>query len=137
MRVFLDTNVLVSAFATRGLCADVLRHVLAEHVLLTGEVNLAEMRRVLRLRLRVPGETVDAIENFLRDQVIVPRPKETVDIAVRDPDDAWVLASAIAGKADVLVTGDRDLLELAGRAPVRILDARGFWEHLRRRGRTP
>ena len=136
MRVFLDTNVLVSAFATRGLCADVLRHVLAEHELLTGEVNLAEMRRVLRLRLRVPGETVDAIENLLRDQVVVPRPRKAVDIAVRDPDDAWVLASAVAGKADVLVTGDRDLLELAGRAPVRILDARGFWEYLRRRGRT-
>ncbi len=136
MRVFLDTNVLVSAFATRGLCADVLRHVLAEHELLTGEVNLAEMRRVLRVRFRVPRATVDAIENLLRDQVVVPRPKETVGIAVRDPDDAWVLASAIVGKADVLVTGDRDLLDLAGRVPVRILDARGFWEHLRRRGRN-
>ena len=135
MRVFLDTNVLVSAFATRGLCADVVRHVLAEHELLTGEVNLAEIRRVLRLRLRIPDEMVDAIEHLLRDQVIVPRPRKTLVIAVRDPDDAWVLASAVAGKADVLVTGDRDLLELAGRAPVRILDARGFWEHLRRRGR--
>ncbi len=136
MRVFLDTNVLVSAFATRGLCADVVRHVLAEHELLTGEFNLAEMRRVLRVRFRVPGATVDAIEKLIRGQVVVPRPRETVDIAVRDPDDAWVLASAVAGKADVLVTGDRDLLELAGRAPLRILDARGFWEHLRRRGRT-
>lgn len=38
MRVFLDTNVLVSAFATRGLCADLMRHVLAEHDLITGEV---------------------------------------------------------------------------------------------------
>jgi predicted nucleic acid-binding protein len=48
LRGFLDTNVLVSAFATRGLCADVLRHVLTEHELLTGEVVLAELRRALR-----------------------------------------------------------------------------------------
>ncbi len=136
MRVFLDTNVLVSAFATRGLCADVVRHVLGEHELLTGEVNLAEMRRVLRVRFRVPGATVDAIENLLRDKVVVARPRNILEIAVRNPDDAWVLASAVSGKADVLVAGNRDLLELAGRAQVRILDARGFWEHLRRRGRT-
>ena len=47
MRVFLDTNVLVSAFATRGLCADVLRLILAEHTLVTGEVVLRELRRAL------------------------------------------------------------------------------------------
>jgi putative PIN family toxin of toxin-antitoxin system len=136
VRVFLDTNVLVSAFAARGLCADVVRHVLAEHELLTGEVNLAELRRVLRRRLGAPADTVEAIERLLRDQVVVPRPKRPVDIAVRDPDDAWVLASAVAGKADVLVTGDRDLLDLVGRAPVQILDARGFWELVRRRSRA-
>jgi predicted nucleic acid-binding protein len=47
VRVCLDTNVLVAAFATRGLCADVLRTVLAEHDLVVGEVILAELRRVL------------------------------------------------------------------------------------------
>ena len=40
MRVFLDTNVLVSALTTRGLAADVFRLALSEHELLTGEVNL-------------------------------------------------------------------------------------------------
>tara|TARA_Y100000590_G_C15710915_1_gene1010249 strand:+ start:1307 stop:1432 length:126 start_codon:yes stop_codon:yes gene_type:complete len=40
MKVFLDTNVLVSAFATRGLCADVMRVILTEHELLIGEVVL-------------------------------------------------------------------------------------------------
>ncbi len=47
MRVFLDTNVLVSAFATRGLSADVFRRALAEHMLLTGEVVLRDLRLVL------------------------------------------------------------------------------------------
>lgn len=48
MKVFLDTNVLVSAFMARGLCADLFRYVLAEHEVLTGEVNLVEFRRILR-----------------------------------------------------------------------------------------
>ena len=136
MRVYLDTNVLVSAFATRGLCADVFRHVLTEHDLLTGEVNLTELRRVLRRRFRVPAPTVAAIEELLRGQEVVPRPRKPYSVPVRDPDDVWVLASAIAGKADVLVTGDNDLLELSGKVPVRILDARGFWQHIRRKRRS-
>lgn len=134
MRVFLDTNVLASAFATRGLCADVLRLVVAEHRLVTGEVNLAELRRVLREKMGVPVDTVAELEAFLRDHEVVPRPAETLDLAVRDPDDAWVLASAVAGTADVLVTGDTDLLELGDQAPLPILGPRAFWELARHRG---
>ncbi|MFB3909765.1 MAG: putative toxin-antitoxin system toxin component, PIN family [Candidatus Eisenbacteria bacterium] len=136
MRVFLDTNVLVSAFATRGLCADVMRHVLAEHVLITGEVVLRELRRVLRSKLKLPAETVEAIEELLREGEVVPKPRRPSDVPVRDPDDRWVLASAMAGHADVLVTGDSDLLELGARAPFPIVDPRSFWLLVRRHPRT-
>lgn len=132
MRVFLDTNVLVSAFATRGLCADVMRDVLAEHVLVTGDFVLQELRRVLRVRLKLPLDTVEGIEGFLREQEVVPKPKAPLGLEVRDPDDRWVLASAVAGRADVLVTGDRDLLELGAKAPLLIVDPRGFWTLLRK-----
>ena len=131
MRVFLDTNVLVSAFATRGLCADVFRQVLAEHTLVTGEVVLRELRRALRTRLKLPTEIVDSIDAFLRENEVVPKPPEPADVVVRDPDDQWVLATALAGRADLLVTGDHDLLELGSRAPLRIVDPRGFWTLLR------
>jgi hypothetical protein len=47
LRVFLDTNVLVAAFATRGLCADVLRLVLVHHELVTSAVVVAELQRAL------------------------------------------------------------------------------------------
>ena len=54
-----------------------------------------------------------------------------LDVVIRDAADAVVLAEAVAAEVDVLVTGDRDLLEIATIAPVRILDLRGFWEELR------
>ena len=47
MRVFFDTNVLVSAFLARGLCADLLRLVLSEHTLVCSELVLAELSAVL------------------------------------------------------------------------------------------
>lgn len=131
MRVFLDTNVLVSAFATRGLSADVVRHVLAEHTLITGEVVLGELRRVLHQKLKLPSRTILDIDRFFREHEVIPKPEAPVAIALRDPDDKWVLASALAAKADVLITGDRDLLDLGSRAPLRILDPRGFWSFVR------
>ena len=68
MRVFLDTNVLVSAFATRGVCADVLRVVLAEHTLVMGEVVLQELKRVLVKRIGLPPGAIKEIDEFLREQ---------------------------------------------------------------------
>lgn len=131
MKIFFDTNVLISAFATRGLCADLYRLVAAEHDLVTGEVNLAELRRILRTKFRAPAAAIKETEEALRQNTIVAKPKRPLDVEVRDPDDAWVLASAVAGKADVLVTGDQDLLTIAADAPLRIANPRQLWELLR------
>jgi uncharacterized protein len=131
MRIFFDTNVLASALATRGLCADLYRVVVAEHELLTGEVNLSELRRVLRERFHVPAAVVKDTELALRQNTIVPVPERILAVKVRDPDDAWVLASAVAGSADALVTGDKDLLSIAKQAPLTILAPRQLWELLR------
>lgn len=132
MRIYLDTNVLVSAYAARGICADLVRFILAEHELVTGEVNLVERRRVLRDRFRASRDQVVAVESELRAQVIVPRPAQPSSISVRDADDRWVLASAITGDADLLVTGDQDLLVVADQSPIPIVDPRGCWDRLRR-----
>jgi putative PIN family toxin of toxin-antitoxin system len=129
--VFLDTNVLAAAFATRGLCADLVRYVLTEHQLITGDVVLDELNDVLVDRFKLPLSTTKEILDLLRGQEVVPKPKEAASVPVRDADDAWILASALEGRCDVLVTGDLDLLEIADVAPLRILSPRGFWEFLR------
>lgn len=129
--MFVDTNVLVAAFATRGLCADVLRYILADHELVTGEVVLAELGRALRRRLKVPPPTVAAILELLREHEVVPKPKAPSDLPIRDPDDRWILASAVEAKADVLVTGDADLLDVAASAPLPVLTPRAFWDFVR------
>ena len=133
MRVFLDTNVLVAAFATRGLCADVMRVVLTEHQFITGEIVLTELRKALSRRIKLPTATIEDILALIREQEVVLRPRKPSDLPIRDPDDRWILASALAGRADVLVTGDRDLLDIADKAPLPVLDPRAFWDLLSRR----
>ena len=127
MRVCLDTNVLVAALATRGLAADVFRLTLAEHDLLVPDVVLVELRRVLRTKFKMPATRLNEIETFLREHEVIAKPARLLDLKVRDPADAWVLASAVAGHANVLVTGDKDLLVLGTDAPLPILDPRAFW----------
>lgn len=136
MRVCLDTNVLVAAFATRGLCSDVLRTVLTEHELILGEVILAEFRRVLKLKLKVPDERIESALSVFTAVEIVAKPDKPDPLPVRDRQDRWILATAMAGNAEVLVTGDADLLDLAAEAPLPILTPRAFWDMLRRSRRT-
>lgn len=140
MRVLLDTNVLVSALATRGLCADLFRLVVAEHDLIVGEVVLEELRGVLSAKFRVPPERIAEVEELLRTHEVAVRPDAPDEVTVRDVDDAWVLATARAAKVEVLVTGDEDLLAVTGRLPFRILSPRAFWGEVRdgaRQGRVP
>jgi len=137
VRVFLDTNVLVSAFATRGLCADLLQVVLADHRLIVGETVVDELRQILRRKLRLPSAAIEELDAFLRQHAEVVANTPRVQVRLRDATDLPVLAEAVAGTADVMVTGDADLLVAADRSPVPILAPRAFWELLRAQSGPP
>ena len=99
VRVFLDTNVLVAAFATRGLCADLLRAVLAKHELLSSATVVKELTRTLVEKIRVPEPTVDEIVAFLRSSAVFPDTAAgPPPVAIRDPDDAVILSEAGAAR---------------------------------------
>jgi len=131
VRVYPDTNVLISAMATRGLCADLLQVILADHQLVVGETVLTEVARVLDRKLHLPPKAIAAWEGFLRRQGEVIPAVPPLSFKLRDAADRAILAEAVAGRADVLVTGDQDLLIVAPRAPIRIRSPREFWEQLR------
>lgn len=108
---------------------------MAEHELILGEAVLTELKRVLRKKMRVPGVVINEFEALLRrESTVVPKAKAYV-VAIRDKSDIPVLSEAIAGNAKILITGDRDLLDIAEQLPLQILTPRAWWEQLRRDGR--
>ncbi|TVR14091.1 MAG: putative toxin-antitoxin system toxin component, PIN family [Balneolaceae bacterium] len=132
MKIFADTNVLISAFTARGLCADLFEIILADHHLMTGEYVLKELERVLSTKLYLPEQKIDAVVQFLRNHHVEPVPETASEYNVRDDDDRWVLESAIRAKADILVTGDKDLLIISKEVKeLKIISPRGFWEILK------
>lgn len=131
MRVFLDTNVLASAFGTRGLCTDLFRLVVAEQDLIIGAVVVEELRRVLTTKFRMSAERASEVIDLLRGYEVVDRPQAPDPVKVRDASDRWIVASARLGGVDVLVTGDQDLLAIASQVPFRLVSPRAFWDELR------
>ena len=85
----------------------------------------------LRKKIKLPKKTIDEIEALLRESVVVKKPKKHLGLKITEPDAEWVVASAVAGRAEVLVTGDAVVLKIAKRAPLPILNPRGLWDLLR------
>ncbi|MBI4230900.1 MAG: putative toxin-antitoxin system toxin component, PIN family [Planctomycetes bacterium] len=132
MRVVLDANVLIAAFATRGLCHDVLETALARHEAVTSEPILEEVCGKLRGKIRVPAPIVGEIRSFLLENLEQVEPLPVEPSACRDPGDLAVLGTAAAAHADAIVTGDKDLLVLGSFGTCRIVTPRQFWEAARR-----
>jgi len=130
MRVFLDTNVIISATATRGLCADVFREVLLSHELIVSEPLLTEVRRVLSAKFGADAEMIESVIRILEQDTIFSQPLDLPDVTIRDRDDLPILASALAGRAEVLVTGDKELLTLGSIYNLEIISPRQFWEKI-------
>ena len=131
MKVFLDTNVLVSAMATRGLCADVLREVLTSHQLVVSVPLFNELKRVLRQKLQIPRELIDNAIEVLQQDAHFATPSKLSGVNIRDKDDLIILSSALNGNADLLVTGDKELLGLFKIEGMEIVSPRGFWKRMR------
>jgi len=104
MKVFLDTNVIVSATATRGLCADVLRTAIEFHELVVSEHLLAELQRILKDKFRASPNLIADVVRLLLQDTVMAESQPLVDVSLKDTADIAIVSSAIHGGAELLVT---------------------------------
>jgi uncharacterized protein len=127
VRVVLDTNVLIAAYATRGQCFDLLEHCARAHELVSSPILLDELYEKLTRKLKFSISDAAELIALLRLRVKVINPPPLDPPACRDPDDDWVLATAIAGDCRCIVTGDKDLLVLHPYRSITIIQPAAFW----------
>jgi putative PIN family toxin of toxin-antitoxin system len=131
MRIFLDTNVVVSAVATRGLCADVLREILINHELVISDSLIKELKRGLCKKLGVPEDLVSELVEVLQKESHFSTSSVLPNIDIQDKDDLTILSCALNGKAAFFITGDKELLGLKRIGDMEIVSPRMFWEKLK------
>jgi len=127
MKVVLDSSVIIAAFATRGLCADVLEYCLHTESLFLSEYILEEVYGNLCKKIKLPKHKADEILVFLSSEGKKVKPSPIPHNTCRDKDDLEILGTAVTAGADVIVTGDKDLLILKNYDFIPILTPREFW----------
>jgi len=130
VKVILDSNVLMAAFGSRGLCEAILEVCLSDHELYISEAILNKVRSHLSDKFKLSSQQIDENLGMLRDECTWVYPATIPKNACRDPDDLLILGTALAAGADCLVTGGRDLLVLTTFQGIPILSPRSFYEQL-------
>jgi putative PIN family toxin of toxin-antitoxin system len=131
VKVFLDTNVLVSALTTRGLCWELLNVAAAEYNLTLADLVLVELERILTEKFGMPTALAESIELNLRELAEITPPAMALQgVTIDDPDDAPILATALSAEAAYFVTGDKALLELKQIGTMHIVSPRELWQLL-------
>ena len=137
MRIVVDTNILVSGIISTGLPRQLVEAAkAAEFELCTSEVLLAELSDVIArdkfaARLVLAGLSPLAIVEDIRALAVVVSPTSVPRVVATDPDDDHVLAAALTGAADLIVSGDkRDLLPLGSYQGIPIVTAKEALERI-------
>ncbi len=132
MRVVFDTNVIVAGIVAEGLCREIVEDHLPDHTPILSAWLWDELTEKLRTKFDLNLDDLPILDLYRRLAVWV-EPTKLMSPVSRDTDDDWVLATAVAGEAEAIVTGDDDLLILRRYRDVRILSSRKFLENLNRR----
>ncbi len=136
MRVVFDTNTVVSAQFWFGAPRRALDAARADRfTLIVTETLIEELRDVLsrakfKSRIAATGKDADTLvnEHLLLTEIV--QPAEISSSLLRDADDLAVLACAVGGRADCIVSGDDDLLELDRFGAIPIWTANRFLNEL-------
>jgi putative PIN family toxin of toxin-antitoxin system len=128
LRAVVDTNVLVSGLLG-GTATEVMRRWRAGtfDLMLSTEI-LTEYEAVLnRAKFKLPSWVVHELLDYIRARAEWVAPTTVLSVEIRDPADAKFLQAALDGKADLIITEDKDLLDLGGFQQIRIVPP---WEFL-------
>ncbi len=135
MRVLCDTNIFVSYLLTPKKAGPIHTIVeaafLGEFTLLLPEDLLEELAHKVQGKKYLTGRITEAdleeLVTLLREVAeLIPKIRTPIPAVTRDPKDDYLLAYALVGQSDYLVTGDEDLLTLKQVEQTKIVTARHF-----------
>ncbi len=122
-----DTNVIIAAFVSRGLCKDVFEMGISDHDCVSSAYILTECQEKLITKFKLSPAHVTEVLSILTANFTIIEPQIPPTLKFKDPDDLPILGTAIAAKATALITGDQELLKLKKIKNTDILSPREIW----------
>ncbi|HET9395111.1 MAG TPA: putative toxin-antitoxin system toxin component, PIN family, partial [Nitrospiraceae bacterium] len=113
-----------------GVCASLLEDILMDHEWVISSFILEEVVRKLEQKFGFPENEVAQIRAFIVSAAQIVEPAEIPPDSCRDPNDLPVLGTAVAGGVDVLITVDKDLLEISTYEKISIVKPGEFWKRV-------
>ena len=109
------------------MCAELLEDLLLHHELVTSEFILGELERKLVEKFRFPLRDANQVAAFLRRVAVVVEPAELPSDVCRDPTDVPILGTAVGGECVLLISVDRDLLDMQRINEIPIIRPGEYW----------
>ncbi len=128
MKILFDTNVLVSAFVTGGVCYDIIDDSIEEHEPCYTDFILAEFGRVFKHNFKYPDSVIEKFTSFIGRRFARGLTSDIIENISRDKNDNQILADAVLNNISIIITGDKDLLDLKSYRGVKIIAPKDYWK---------
>lgn len=128
MKIVFDTNVILSAFLTHGLSSRVLDLCIGLHEIYVSPWILKETNKILSTKFKIKEEEFIRVNRFIKEEFQIISPSGIMPEVCRDNDDNNILHLAEFIKAELIITGDKDLLVLEKYSDAYIITPRKFME---------
>ena len=128
MRLVLDTNVLIAAFISHGVCNELFEHCVLNHEVVLSKFIFDELKGKLIGKFKFSAREASGVVRLVKARSTVVTTLPLTPTICRDPDDDNIIATAMAGRCTCIITGDKDLLDLERVNGIQVLSPGSFWQ---------
>lgn len=129
MRLVLDTNVLIAAFISHGVCHELVEYCLLRHDVVTSAFIRNEFQKALLQKFKISRADAVKATRLMEGRMMQVHPAKLDKPVCRDRTDDVILGTAVAGHCRCIITGDKDLLTLRCYHAIDILAPGDFWRY--------
>ena len=128
MKIVLDSNVIIAAFTSRGLCNSIFELCIEKYKITISTYILDEVSNILGKKFNIPQNKISEILFYLKEFCTLENYKKIDEQISRDNDDDEIISLALDNSVNYIITGDKDLLILKKYKSIKFVTPREFWE---------
>ena len=127
MKIVFDTNVILSSFLTEGIAHKIFHNSLIHHEIYISAFIISEINRILKKKFSVNETDIEEFNSFIKSYLTTAKPTNNIPDICRDKNDNQILQLAEFVSADLIISGDKDLLTLKTYSGTAIISPREFY----------